>query len=422
MLKILLIFSLSLFTCGLFGQEIDYLIQNNQFDLALQAIDSELIKNEAQPILYLKKGAILQKQFDYPGAIKALEKGYRLDSLNTNILNELAEANSGLGNFQLALPYYKALYRTDTTNLVNAMKLARGWFNLRSYREPFEILQSVYRRDSTRVFINKQFAFAASRSGHDSLAIVLYNKVIGLNPTDVNNFINLANLYQKNENYSKVVETLERGLAVFPSETTLLLRLGDAHFGKREYTKAINPYEVVLSGGDSNPDVLKNLGISYYYEKCTEEGLYLLEKCLTTKPNDPVTALFIGLCYKDLKNFKESLDYMNFAAKVAIPYYLSDIYQQQGILYGLTRDFKKSIEAYKKAYSLDSTKCELLFKIATTYEEFQKDKTPAINYYNAYLKAPKENSKYHRELAEYAMERKKKIREYQLIYGKKPDN
>lgn len=89
MLKILLISGLSLFTCGLFGQEIDYLILNNQYDLALQAIDSELIKNDAQPILYLKKGVVLQKRFDYPGAIKALEKGYRLDSLNT-IVNSLS--------------------------------------------------------------------------------------------------------------------------------------------------------------------------------------------------------------------------------------------------------------------------------------------------------------------------------------------
>jgi predicted Zn-dependent protease len=422
MLKRLIIIVVLLFPALLEAQDIDQLILDNKYDQALQAIDAELIRDKARPLLYLKKGIILQRQFDYSGAIKALEKGYRLDSFNINILNELAEANSSLGNFQLALPYYKALYSTDTTNLVNAMKLARAWFNQRSYREPFEILQSAYKRDSTKVFINKQLAFSASRSGHDSLAIVLYNKVIDMNPTDLNNYTNLANLYQKKENYLKVVETLENGLKVFPEETTLLLKLGDAHFSQRQYSKAINPYEVYLSKGDSSPDVLKNLGISYYYEKCPEEGAFLLEKYLTMKPDDPISALFIGLCYKDLKDFKESIDYLNFAAKIAIPYYLSDIYQQQGILYGLTRNFRKSIEAYKKAYTLDSAKCDLLFRIATTYEEFQKDKSLAINYYNAYLKAPKEDNKYHRELAEYALERKKKIKEYQLIYGKKPGN
>ena len=109
---------------------------------------------------------------------------------------------------------------------------------------------------------------------------------------------------------------------------------------------------------------------------------------------------------------------MNFAAKTAIPYYMSDIYNQLGILYGLKREFKKSIEALKDAYSLDSTKVEVLFKIATTYEEFQKDKTNALNFYNAYLKAQKDENNPQIELKKYAIERKKVIKEYQLKYGK----
>jgi tetratricopeptide (TPR) repeat protein len=136
------------------------------------------------------------------------------------------------------------------------------------------------------------------------------------------------------------------------------------------------------------------------------------------RPNDPTTALFIGLCYKDLKDIDQSLSYMNFAARTAIPYFMSDIYNQLGILYGLKREFKKSIEALKEAYRLDSTKVDVLFKIATTYEEFQKDKTNALNYYNSYLKAMKEENDYQKSLKVYALERKRVIKEYQIKYGK----
>ena len=400
-----------------YAQEIDYLILNNEYDKALQVIDSALAKDETQPKLFLKKGQILQKRFDYLGAISALEKAFQLDSLNIITLNEIAETHASLGNNMQALPYYKALYATDTTNSVYTLKLARAWINLKTYRAPFEILKSAYKRDSTNLMINKLLAFSASRTGDDSLAISLYNKVIDQNPTDLNNYINLSNLYQKKDNYPKIVETLEKGLKIFPEETTLLTRIGDAHFGKRVYTKAILPYEVFLSLGDSTVDVVKNMGISYYYEKCTDESLYLLQKSLMLRPNDPTTALFIGLCYKDLKDIDQSLAYMNFAAKTAIPYYMSDIYNQLGILYGLKREFKRSIEALKEAYSLDSTKVEVLFKIATTYEEFQKDKTNALNYYNAYLKAVKEENNYQKGLKDYALERKRVIKEYQLKYS-----
>jgi len=159
MTKILLISILSLLPYFSLAQDIDPLILNNEYDKALQIIDNQLTNNEAQPILYLKKGVILQKRFDFTGAVKALERAYQLDSLNTIILNELGEANTNLGNHQLALPYFKALYKADTTNSVNALKLARSYFNQRIYQEPFEILKLNYARDSSNVFINKQFAF-----------------------------------------------------------------------------------------------------------------------------------------------------------------------------------------------------------------------------------------------------------------------
>ena len=113
---------------------------------------------------------------------RSLEKAYQLDSINPNILSEIAEANSSLGNYRRALPYLKALYNADTTNTVKALKLARVYLNLRIYNEPFEILKSAYHRDTTNLIINKQLALCAARTGHNDLAISLYENVINQNP------------------------------------------------------------------------------------------------------------------------------------------------------------------------------------------------------------------------------------------------
>jgi tetratricopeptide (TPR) repeat protein len=333
-----------------------------------------------------------------------------LDSSNTIVISELAEINTSLGNYRQALPYYKTLYSKDTLNTVNGIRLAKAFFNIRVYNEPFQILHSHYLRDSSNLFVNKQLAFSALRTGHDSLATELYRKVILQNPSDLNNYINLAALYQKNNSYDKSVETLESGLSEFPNETILLNKLGDLHYAKRVFEKAIDAYEMLLLPGDSTPDILKNLGISYYYLKNFEKGLNLLEKSLMLKPNDPVTGLFIGLCYKDLNENKESIAYLNFAARNAIPYYLSDIYNQLGNVYIEEKEYKKSVELLKKAYRLDSTKSDILFKIANTYDVWQKDKSQAIRYYNAYLKSKKEMSDYNQKLTEYTITRKKKLK------------
>jgi Tfp pilus assembly protein PilF len=421
MTKILLISILSLLSYISLAQEIDLLILNSDYDKALQIIDSELTKNDAQPTLFLKKGIIQQKKFDFTGAVKSLEKAYQLDSINPTILSEIADANSSLGNYKGALPYLKKLYKSDTTNTVNVLKLVRGLLNLRTYKESYEILKSAYQHDTTNLIINKQLALCATRTGHNDFSISLYRKVINQNPTDLANYTNLVSVYQSKDQDTLAIETLEKGLEVFPDDPILLNRLGEFEYHLQKYAKAIIPYEKYLAKGDSSPDVLKNLGICYYFEKREKEGLYLLEKSFLLNPDFPIVSLYIGLCYKNLKQFDRSIEYMNFAAKAAIPYYLSDIYYNLGIVYGLHREFKPSIEAFKKAYQLDTTKCSVLFEIATTYEEFQKDKTYAIRYYNAFLKAKKEDSPYHRKLTEYAISRKKQLNQAKLHEVKKTE-
>lgn len=394
-----------------FAQNIDQLIQNSDYDKALQCIDSMLLKHESDPNLYLKQGIILGKRYEYSKALKSFEKAYQIDSTPKAILNELAETNSNLGNFREALPYYKKLFDFDTLNTVNAIRLSRAFFNIRNYQEPFQILLGVYQRDSSNIYVCKQLAFSAMRIGNDSLAIELYRRVIPQNPTDLNNYTNLVFLYQKQNLYDQAVETFESGISVFPEETLLLNRLGDLHYSKRNYKKAIVQYEKLLVIGDPLPGVIKNLGISYYYEKEFEKGIELLETSLTLVPNDPVAGLFIGLCYKNLKDNNQSLAYLNFAAKIGIPSYMSDIYNQLGNIYTEKKAYGKSVEFLKKAYQLDSTKVDILFKIANNYDIWlTKDKSQALRYYNAYLKSEKEKSDYHRQLTKYALERRQKIR------------
>jgi tetratricopeptide (TPR) repeat protein len=93
MIKLLIVHLFLLFPVLLSAQEVDLLILNNEYDKALKLIDEKLSADEAQPALHLKKGIILQKQFDYAGAMKSLQKAYRLDSLNPGILNEIADLN-----------------------------------------------------------------------------------------------------------------------------------------------------------------------------------------------------------------------------------------------------------------------------------------------------------------------------------------
>ena len=394
----------------LHAQDIDHLIQNNEFDKALQIIDQKLIENDSQPELYLKRGVILQKRFDFNGAVTNLEKAYLLDSLNPTVLSEIAEANASLGNQKKTLVYLKSLYRKDTSNVANIIKLVRGYLNLRIYKEPFEILQKAYNQDSTNLLINKQLALCSARTGHEDLSVKLYNKVISLNPFDPANYTNLASVYQTENRDTLVIETLEKGLNKLPEEPQLLIKSGDFHLHLKEYAKAIIPYEMYLAKVDSAPEVLKNLGICYFLEKKSEKGRRLLEKSMLLKPDDPVVYFYIGMCYEDAGNFKKSIEYLNTAAKVTIPDFVTDIYHHLGIVYNLKEDYPKAIASLKKAYEEDTSQCSILFEIATIYDKIADSQPLALRYFTLYLKAAKEKNKFNIRLTQYSTERKRKLK------------
>ncbi len=83
------------------------------------------------------------------------------------------------------------------------------------------------------------------------------------------------------------------------------------------------------------------------------------------------------------------------------------MYHHLGQVYGNNREFEKSITAMQKAYELNNEKVEVLYEIATTYEEFNFNKTLALNYYNIYLKTAGEKA----QNADYALGRIRKIKE-----------
>jgi tetratricopeptide (TPR) repeat protein len=98
---------------------------------------------------------------------------------------------------------------------------------------------------------------------------------------------------------------------------------------------------------------------------------------------------------------------MNTAIELATPAYLPEMYHHLGQIYGQQRKFEESVVALKKANELDPTNHEVLFEIATTYEEFNSNKTMALNYYNIYLKEAGESARN----ANYALDRIQKIKE-----------
>ncbi len=389
------------------AQEIDLLILNRDYQQALSRIEQQL-SSEPTAGLFFKKGLVCEKLMDFEGAISALRQACMADSMQTVYQEELAEAYSALGNYNDAALCLQRAAHFDPENLPLKGKLGQCFINLKSYREAYYWYDQIYKKDSANAYYNRYFAYAAFQTGKLDLAVRLYEQLVNQNSRDLNVYLNLAGIYaNKKENTDKGEAVCSKGLRIFPEHPFLLLKWADVCFKNKEYIRAVVPFERYLAKNDSTYEVLKNYGVCLYFNRSEKKALSVLNKCYLQAVNDPIVNFYIGACYKNLKQFPESIEFFKLAIETATPFYLDEIYQHMGQAYGLIREYEKSIEAYQEALKLNPANVELLFEIATTYEEFKSNETMALNYYQIYLKEAGETAK----RANYALDRIKNLKE-----------
>lgn len=365
-------------------QNIDLLILEKKYDEALIQIGKSL---EIQPDdeLYLKQ-AILFRQISRPlSALKSLENAIALDSTSSRCLAEYADLQTELGNPFNAVRFYQkaTLYSPDDFNL--KYRLGRALISTENYQKAHEIFMMIRYKDSTNVVYNKQLGLTALLLGKTDQALDLFELVLEQNPNDMALYQYLITLYTLKKDAVNVVRTADRALYFSPENSSVSLREAQSLFALKEYEEAIPAYKNYLARKDSVFEVLKSLGISQYFVEEHTGSRQTLERCFAQNQKDPLVNFYLGLVCRKLVDFPKSLEYLNLAAASIKSTNLDEIYHCMGQVYGLQREFEKSVEALKEAYDCNPSKKEILVEIASTYEEFKQERKPALDYYTKYL-------------------------------------
>ena len=391
-----------------FSQDkIDLLILNKNYDEALSQIENQLNTNPSAQ-LYFKKGLIYNRLQKYQEALNSYSEALQLEPDNPEILGEMAEGLSILGNNLDAVNFFKRAIELEPENLTTSGKLGRVYINQKNYREAYNIFNEIYAIDSMNVYWNKQLAYCSFRIGKRKQAVYLYEMVLEANPRDYGTYGNLIHTYDRQKESNKIMSTIIRGLEQFPNDAGLLLEKANFFFKTKRYGPAmIQFHQYFQADGDSIYEIAMNYAISTYFAGFEEHALVILGDLFRANPNDPFVQYYMSLCNKKLKNFEDAEKMMQWAIDLSIPDYVGDMYHHLGQIYGQQRKFKESIAALQKAHELNPDKYEILFEIATTYEEFNSNKTLALNYYRIYLKEANESAKN----VNYALERITKIKE-----------
>jgi len=324
-----------------------------------------------------------------------------MDSANYKYLVEYADLQAELGNHYKALRFYQkaADYSEDDLNL--KCKLGKANLNVDNYPKAFEVFSAIQMKDSTNLVYNKQLGIAAMKMGKTDLAIDMFESVLERNPNDLSAYMNLILLYLKKKDAVQIVRTADRALYFFPDNPPILLREANALYAIKEYEEARPAFDHYLAQNDSIFDVLENYGISLYFLNDDIKARKIMEKCFTLDPTNQFVNYYLGLICKRLADLPRSVEYLNMAIAASQPAYLTEMYHHLGQVFGLQREFKKSIEALQTAYKCNPLRTEILVEIATTCEESDSNKKLALDYYQKYLQEAGDKA----ENAEFARER-----------------
>jgi len=406
--KQLILFTLLFIPALSYAQnKIDVLILNKNYEQALIELDKQIAKSP-NAALYLKQGIVYENKQDYQKALQAFLSGLQIEPDNIAMLEETAGCFSILGNNQDAIAFYEKALKVEPNNLALAGKLGRVYINQKEYEEAYQVFSEIYQKDSSNVYWNKQLAYCSFRVFQREQARDLYQKVLEANPRDHGTYINLIHCYNWKKEANALMATIDSGLVQFPNDSELVYEKAMFFYKTKRYGPAMLQFHKYLER-EKQPEyeTIMNYGISTYFTGLEDKALEIFGDLKRQNPNDPLVMYYQSLCNRKLKNFDDAIELMTFAIDASVPDYVSEMYHHLGQMYGQQRRFKESIDALSKAYELNPGKTEVLFEIATTYEEYNSNKTLAMNYYRIYLTEAGEKAKN----AIYALERIDRLKE-----------
>jgi cytochrome c-type biogenesis protein CcmH/NrfG len=113
------------------------------------------------------------------------------------------------------------------------------------------------------------------------------------NPKDVTTLLELATIYQQNNDLLRAASYLDRVIAADPTQKDVYLRLATIYLNQEinEYAAAVSVLNKAVSVDPNNPDVYLKLGIAQNALGNTSGAVLAWQKYLALAPNDSMASV-----------------------------------------------------------------------------------------------------------------------------------
>ncbi|MBN2031192.1 tetratricopeptide repeat protein [bacterium] len=202
----------------------------------------------------------------------------------------------------------------------------------------------------------KNLALAYIQNRNDSLATQTYEKILEIDPEDLESKGILGALYYRNRDYNNAIAHLEQVVnnadPTSSAYSQAVFNLALAYDMTEQSDKALETYKNALEVNPDEQNLLFNMGRLYIVQQDYENAIVYLKRVLEQNPDDLEANRTIGSCYNLLNKFEEAIPYLEKA--VELDPNDANAWNQMGIAYIRTGQGEKGQAAFDKVLELQN--------------------------------------------------------------------
>jgi tetratricopeptide (TPR) repeat protein len=421
---IVLFFTSALFPQGNRDNEIKKLMFKSKYSDVVSILNNKI--GNGDTLQYGEKinlAISYQRLFNHDEAYKILAPLRKENPDNLEALFLIGESVRALGNNRYAIFVYSEIYKRDSSNVFAKIELGKFYTELHNYENAKIIYQSLIAEDSSNTYYLRQLGYTYYKLNAYKEAEIYFKKTLKNREHDSRAALWLAKIYFDEENYENAKEVVKKSAKFNNFDLHLNKLYAEILFKMKMYKSASAQYLNVIVLGDSSSVIFQKLGLSLYSSVATRDSLEENKKEETLREaidalaksmenesfQNPLTLTYLGFCHKSLKEYDESILYLEKALNAMVPEYIDRVYSTLGASYELTDKYPEAIKSYSKSLKYSYTDSQTIFRLATLYDRYYADKTVAVAHYKKYLKMMGDDEDI---LTKYSKERIVSLKEY----------
>lgn len=298
---------------------------------------------------------------------------------------QIARAYNSIGNYDKAITQYENLISKTSELQIARFELGKLYLKTKHFDESRKLFTGLVRDDSS----NPEYLYYQGESFREldqpASYLVAYKKAVGVDSTHLKSIFQLGKHFVVTREKANALEYLNKGLAFYPDDVSLINLKGLSLYNNDEYEKALPLFERLIELGEKKEFVYTKLAYCYLktWEFNKAKSTY---KLLIEKNEDNHDAYFnLGHVFFKDRQTDSAVFYVKKSIEVQNATFEKE-YESLARFARTENNLDSALKYYKKAFSEDPKNYRNYYQICALVDQTSTDAKFKLEYYENFIK------------------------------------